>query len=291
MRTQVWGEDERLNFAPKKDALAEWRGTWSVYKLQHRKTFVLLSNWSQGNADAHFIIFRASMHMLRRKNLSSEELDTPGRTRTARTVVRASGEVHTTRKHRCTITISKWRCKSSRTRLQSYHCENSVKNTDKPMSGPAVRSLTWPNNGSRFSAKREISYFLLSLNCRQILSDEPTPGNWRDSPKKTQVKRKSDNNSASDDRFRDLPERLEAFTDNLEGAEMLACTRTHFSWPKFGTSYECGIKEAQYFLSLLQKSKLRSMLANHDDMGPLQKTHWQSSTSSRKVWRPNNGRS
>ena len=70
-----------------------------------------------------------------------------------------------------------------------------------------------------------------------------------------------------------------------------ACTRTHFSWLRFGTAYKSGTQEAQYFYSLPERSKLRSMLANQDDKGSLQKTHWRSSTSSRKVWWLDNSRS
>ena len=40
----------------------------------------------------------------------------------------------------------------------------------------------------------------------------------------------------------------------------------------------------QYFHSLSERSKWRSMLSNQDDKGSLQKTHWRSSTSSREIW-------
>ena len=56
-------------------------------------------------------------------------------------------------------------------------------------------------------------------------------------------------------------------------------------------SYESGIKimEAQYLYSLPKRPKLRSLLANQAYKGCLQKTHWRSSTSSRKVWWLDNG--
>ena len=48
-------------------------------------------------------------------------------------------------------------------------------------------------------------------------SDEPAPGNLRDSPKNSQQKRKKrENNRDLDDRLRDLPEWSEEFTENLE---------------------------------------------------------------------------
>ena len=54
-----------------------------------------------------------------------------------------------------------------------------------------------------------------------------------------------------------------------------ACARTLFSGLRFGTPTESGvkIKEAQYFHSLPQKPKLRSMLANQNYEGSLQKAH------------------
>ena len=49
--------------------------------------------------------------------------------------------------------------------------------------------------------------------------------------------------------------------------------------------------EAQYLYSLPNRLNLGSMLANQDDKGSLQNTHWRSSTSSRKVWWLDNSRS
>ena len=46
-------------------------------------------------------------------------------------------------------------------------------------------------------------------------SDEPAPGNWRETNPITQNQNKRNGNRDSDDRLRDLPEWLEEFTDNL----------------------------------------------------------------------------
>ena len=62
------------------------------------------------------------------------------------------------------------RYKSSRTRLQFCRLENSAKNTDILMSGPAVKSHIWPNKGRKFSARRKIWCLLLSRDCRQAPS-------------------------------------------------------------------------------------------------------------------------
>ena len=81
---------------------------------------------------------------------------------------------------------------------------------------------------------------------------------------------------------------LEDFTDNGS-----ACTCTRFSGPRFGTSHESGIKikEAQYLYSVPKRPKLRHMLENQNHKGSLQKTHWRSSTLSRKVCWLDDGRS
>ena len=78
---------------------------------------------------------------------------------------------------------------------------------------------------------------------------------------------------------------MEEFVDNSEWPRS-ACTSTHFSALTFGTSCESSIKikETSYLYSLPKRLKLRSLLANPDDQGSLQKTHWRSSTSCRKVW-------
>ena len=66
------------------------------------------------------------------------------------------------------------------------------------------------------------------------------------------------------------------------GGHRSACTRTHFSGLRFGTSYESGIKIKE--ASLPKRPKLRSLPANQNDKGSLQKTLWRSRTSCRKVW-------
>ena len=58
---------------------------------------------------------------------------------------------------------------------------------------------------------------------------------------------------------------------------------------QIGTSKKSGIAETQYLYSLPERPKLRSLLANQKDKGSLQKTHWRSSTSCRKVWWLDNG--
>ena len=56
----------------------------------------------------------------------------------------------------------------------------------------------------------------------QQQSEDPAPGNWRDSPKTQDKKKRRDNNQASEDRWRYLPEWLVEFTENLEDAQVPA---------------------------------------------------------------------
>ena len=91
--------------------------------------------------------------------------------------------------------------------------------------------------------------------------------------------KKTDNNRSTGDRLRDLPQ----WPEEEPGDRRNTCSRRNFSWLRPGTSYKIGSQEAQYLCSLPKRSKLGSMLANSDDKGSLQKTHWRSSASSRNV--------
>ena len=88
--------------------------------------------------------------------------------------------------------------------------------------------------------------------------DDGAPGHLRDSPKKLPKKR--DDNRTSANRLRDLPEWLEEIRDNLDDAEVPASAYISHTL-RSGTSYESGIKEAQYLYSLLKRPKLRYLLA------------------------------
>ena len=78
---------------------------------------------------------------------------------------------------------------------------------------------------------------------------------------------------------------LAPFTENPRNEECRsASNRTHFSWLRFGTSYKSGIQETQYLHALPKRPKLRRLLANQDDKGSLQETHWRSFTSCRCWW-------
>ena len=60
-------------------------------------------------------------------------------------------------------------------------------------------------------------------------------------------------------------------------------TREFFSWISLRAAKKSGIGYAQYFYSLSEGPKQRYLLEDQDNKGSLQKTHWRSRTSSRKL--------
>ena len=157
------------------------------------------------------------------------------------------GKCKQTRKHRYTFTIliSSWQCKYSMTRLQIYHLENSAKNTDIPMSGPAVKNHVWPKKGRNIFIQRKTSCLLLFLDCQSLvlvrplhrhrrlvkyISKSSRRAKWRRSaskptrslPKSKTKIQKKDNKEAVGTRLQDLPKWLEELTENLEDQEVPA---------------------------------------------------------------------
>ena len=78
------------------------------------------------------------MHMLSKKDLSSEEMDTLRRCRTPIVVVTANGKVQTN--EQAQIYVHDLDSFYSMTRQQFDRLENSPQNTDILMNGPAVNS-------------------------------------------------------------------------------------------------------------------------------------------------------
>ena len=71
-----------------------------------------------------------------------------------------------------------------------------------------------------------------------------------------------DDKKDADDPLADLPFWLEDFTYNLRNVHRSACSRTHFSGFRFGTSNESGTQGALHFYSLPARPKLRRLLEN-----------------------------
>ena len=159
----------------------------------------------------------------------------------------------------------------------------------------------------------------LSTSPAQERSDELAPREWFGSSSKTQNKnKKRDDSRDADDRLRDLPEWLEEFTDNLEDTEVHAPAHTsqdsdserptklvqmsrkhsiytHFPKDRNCEDYWSFCKWNRVRVSILstltfrKTQKMRFLLEDENNGGSLQKTHWRSSTTSRKVWWLDNG--
>ena len=134
-------------------------------------------------------------------------------------------------------------------------------------------SISSGSNSSTTSTLQVLS----STNPAQERSDGPASGNWYGSPSETKNKnKKRDGNRDSDNRLRDLLAWLEEFTDNLKDTELHA-PASHFSGLRFGPSYDVQRKwyqnqRCKVFSTHFPKDpKLRSLLANQNDEGSLQK--------------------
>ena len=82
------------------------------------------------------------MHMMSRKDFSSEELDTLRRSRNPTAVLQAMKKCIQTRRNKFsfTIKIHSWLCNCLKKRLLFYRLENSAKTTDILMSESAVKN-------------------------------------------------------------------------------------------------------------------------------------------------------
>ena len=120
-------------------------------------------------------------------------------------------------------------------------------------------------------------------------SDEPAPGNWRETNPIIQNQNKKWNGKRdSDDRLRDLPEWLEEFTDNLEDTEMLVPAHSSHDSDSERPA-KVASRKHRIHTHFPKDRNFDVCLRTKNDKGSLQKTHWRSSTSSGKVWRLDNG--
>ena len=185
--------------------------------------------------------------------------------------------------------------------MANSHLESSAKNTEKRLCGPAVKSHTRPNKGRRFCARRK----LRTLRCPWIVvkflyqlvfyiataglikyilkSGNRAKSRWGT----RKLVRYTKNPKQKKGRQEWIIGDCETFQNGARSSQKsrryrCACTCTHFSHDSESERPTSGIEEAQYFHSLPERSKWRSMLAKQDDKGSLQKTHWRNSTSNRK---------
>ena len=189
------------------------------------------------------------MHMLSKRDSSSEELDTLRRSRTPTVVLTANGEVHTNEEaqendHDLDLFVTvqlleetpavpslgklcddlgysyEW-VSGQKPRLTKQGKKFSCK-TDNfvPLVVPGLSSSSDTSSSSTSLPQDSSS---TSSSPATERSDEPAPGNWRETNPIIQNQHKNSNgNQDSDDRLRDLPEWLEEFADNLEDTEVSA---------------------------------------------------------------------
>ena len=189
----------------------------------------------------------ASLHMLSKKDLSSDEMDSLRWSKNHTTVVTANGECKQTRKHKkmITILIYSWRCNYSMKWQQFYRLESFAQNTDIHMSGLTVKNHIWPKMGILLLAKRIIVYLLSYQDCQHLpatgrlphrdkmisqiilANRDPHQIQWRldvtsqlretDAERPWQACRGDRMNK--EDPMQGIPEWLQPFTENLEDLE------------------------------------------------------------------------
>ena len=172
-----------------------------------------------------------------------------------------------------------------------------------PMSGSAVKCHDWPQMGKVSSARQTISYLLSfqdhppsleavrsphrnhrtrssSSSSDSVLERSDEQATRRLGQETLKIQNQNKRRSDEKERSAGRPSLLVDGVQSKSGGRV-ACTRTQFSGIWLGTSCRSGnkIKEAQYLTSQETQNNNCS----------LQKTHWRSSTSCRKVWWLDNG--
>ena len=280
------------------------------------QSYVLYFYWRPGKqrnydgAGTHFKISRRtrtrsrfrsiSAHDEQKKNLSSDGLDTLRRSRSPM-VLTASEEalvlvhdldlfvtVQLLEETPAVLLLGKL-CKRPRILLRvgqrsktavDQRGKTIVCKTDNfvPLVVPGL-STSSASNSSSTSTSQDLS----STSPGQERSDGLAPGNWCGSPPRNQNQNKQrDGNRDSDDRLRDLLEWLKEFTNNPEDTEVPAPAQISQDSDSERPT-EVVSKSRKQRIYIPKRPKFRSLLANQNDKGSLQKTHWRSSTLSRIV--------
>ena len=232
------------------------------------------------------------MHMLSKKDLTSDELETLRRSRNPTVVVTANGKVQTNEEaqvyvHDLGLFVIVQLLEDTRAVLSLGKLCEDHRYSYEWQSGQKPR-LT---KQGQLYAKRTISYLLLFQGCLPVLvllrlqhrqnrtclhqvpsqsevtNQHQATGARQTHKPKTKIKRGMT--------FEIRTNVCEIFLKGWS-VRRQSCARTDFSGLRFATSYESGIKimEAQNLHSLPKKPKLRRMPANQNYKGPLQKTHW-----------------
>ena len=228
----------------------------------------------------------ATMHMMSKKVLSSDELETH---------CGGYGQWRSANQRGSTITRSRsWSLRDSAITGRNACCSIASKEG---------KTIVCKTDNFRNSCRSRVIHqfwkrFVFNVDIAGFISNKSSPrATWRTSFRKLQritsqnsnpfffFEKIRNGNRDSDDRLRGLPERLEEFTDDLDHTELHAPAHTsQDSESERPTKVVSKSRKHQIFYSLLEWLKLRSLLSNQNDKGSLHKTHWRSSTSGRKVW-------
>ena len=180
----------------------------------------------------------ASRHMLCKKELSWDEMETLRRSRNSTTVVTASGEVQTNVEaheyvHDLDLFVTGSLLEETSAVLSTLRRTRWTTAVDQTreqiMQNGRLRTsccLGLPSNSGTNSSSLSQDSSSTSSSLATERSDEPAPGNWRESPKtqNRNERTKRDTNRASDDRLRDLPEWFHTHFSKDRNCEV--CLRT-----------------------------------------------------------------
>ena len=266
----------------------------------------------------------ASMHMMSKKELSSEELLTVERSRTPTVVLTANGEVHTYEEAQVfvhdliqfvtvqlleetpvVLSLGKF-CKGHGYSYQwvsgqeprltqngkKYYLQNRQFCTScrSRVICQFRKQFVFYYATTRIVGTRDTPLVSGKQSCSKLIFRFSIRAKWRLVLRRLGQESLRSDKKDENDWLADVPFWFEVFMENLKPTES-ACTRTHFSGLIFGTSCESGkeIEDAQHLHSLPERPKLRRLLENQNNKSVLQETHWRSSTACRKVWWLDNG--
>ena len=132
---------------------------------------VMLAPTSTRPQEREFVVDSgASMHMMSKKDLNSDELDSLRRSKNPLWCLQPMGKCIQTRKHKYTLTtkIYSWQCNYSKKRLLFYRLESCAQSTGVHMSGKTVKLHDWPKMGRQLLVQSTTTYGLLFQYCPPI---------------------------------------------------------------------------------------------------------------------------
>ena len=166
----------------------------------------------------------ASMHILSKKDLSSDEMETLQRSRTPTTVVTANGEVQT-RKHKCTFTTSicSSQCNYSVKRQQFYRLVRQTVKLHVPglssSSSGGSASASRPKDQSKSHGKPETPPDPVTTRSAKHACGKPMQTNPDKQASGSRGLAHTENEMDEEDPTQGIPDWLQPFKENLEDLE------------------------------------------------------------------------